>query len=210
MVATNRTNPLIWIGLAVAAIALLVAFYPYYNQLRKDTIRFETQISAQFLSNQNELGTYVSSFYEQVGIADRKSEQLDEIISSAVQGRYGEDGFSADGAFFSAVSEAYPDLDLSLYDDIASYVRAARIDYRDIQNKLLDQVRVYKNWLQDDVIRSFVLDAFVQAPTENLRAQVGSDIVIGEDALAIINTPIVPESVNEAYEDGVLEPLTVP
>ena len=204
--ALNRDNVVLGV-IAALAIFLMVVFYPYYNALRRETVNREVQLSQQFLANQNELGAFVFSFYEQLGVAERKSEQLDNIISGAVQGRYGEDGFSSDGAFFSALSEAYPDLDLALYDDVALYVRTAREDYKNVQNKLLDQARVYRNWLNEDLVRSFLLDSFLRAPTDNLVANVGDQAVFGEAALAVINRPVVPASVNEAYRDGTMAPL---
>ena len=62
------------------------------NSNRDEGIRQESAISAQYQSNQNSLSTFITSFYETLGIADRKSEQLDRILTDAVTGRYGSDG----------------------------------------------------------------------------------------------------------------------
>jgi len=97
------------------------------NGIQKDGVNYETQLNAQYLDNQNELGSYISGFYEQVGVANLKSQKMDQILTDAVKGRYDGNASSAQvghGQLFSAIQEAYPNVDLSVYDKILNYVQA--------------------------------------------------------------------------------------
>src|SRR3989338_1261140 len=121
--------------------------YGYANGVRNEGIGRETQLTAQYLSNQNYLSTYISGFYEQMGVANLKSEKMDQILTDAVKGRYEDGGMNVGSSFFTGIVEAYPDISgLNIYDKIVDYVAAGREGYRATQDKLLDQLRQYDTW----------------------------------------------------------------
>ena len=191
MKTQNRQRQHGGIGLGgLVAIAIVVVlgigamgFYGYVNSLRNESVQRENALNAQYLSNQNYLSSFVSGFYEQVGVADRKSEKLETILTDAVKGRYEGDAFSADGAFFAAVSEAYPDLgNLNLYDRIVDYIQAQREGYRGIQDKLLDMLQSYDAWRQAGLVQSWIVESLLEIPSERLEARIGDDVVRGRDA----------------------------
>ena len=105
-----KTRNLVFIALAAVGLFSAFGFYGFVNSTRTEGIQYETAISAQYQVNQNELSTYVVSIKEQVGIANLKSAKIDTILRHAVEGRYGDDGFKPNGAMFSAIQEAYPDM----------------------------------------------------------------------------------------------------
>lgn len=203
------------VKLAIIAGLLLVGFgiYGWSNSLRSEGIRYEYSLSAQYESNQNELSAYISSFYEQLGIANKKTAALDSVLTHAVQGRYGENGFSANGAFFAAVKEAYPDLstNLNLYDKILDHVKSGREAFKGKQDLLIDKARVYKVWVNDGIIRQAVVHQILGFPTHNLEARVGGKVVArGQDALDKIQEIIMTNSTADAFQTGRQEPLNVP
>lgn len=189
-----------------------LSVYGYVNGLRSEGIRQETALSAQFEANQNELSGYTLAFYEQLGIANLKSAKLDTILTHAIEGRYGEDGFSANGAFFSAITESYPDLtqNMQLYDDIVVFVRAGREAFKNKQDKLLDQSRVYKNFLNDGLIRSRIVKGVLGFPSDVLEARIGGQVVArGPAAFDRLQTIVVTGSTAEAFTTGRQEALTI-
>lgn len=200
----------------VAAVAVVgvvaLALYGYVNGVRNEGLSMETQLSAQYLANQNELSTYVSSFYEQVGVANLKSEKMDQIITDAVKGRYeGEGGGYGQGSpFFSAIVEAYPDVKgLDIYDKIVTFIQAGREAYKAKQDKLLDQLRGYDLWREQGLLRSQVVQ-FLGFPSKNLKAQIGTKVARGDDALAQMYLIVTTSDTKKAYETGTMEPLKVP
>jgi hypothetical protein len=170
----------------------------------------EQQLSKQYEDNQNELSNYISSFYEQLGVANLKSSKMDTILTNAVQGRYGEDGFKANGAFFAAVKEAYPDLtQLNVYDRIMDHVSSGRTSFKSQQTRLLDLLREYDTWRQQGIVRSQLV-RIVGFPTENLKARVGgATVATGPLALEKFHQLVLTSSTTEAFTTGKMEPLTV-
>lgn len=198
---------------AIAVLTLLVVsgvgFYGWVNGLRSTSVGYETGLNAQYLDNQNYLSAYISGFYEQLGVANLKSEKMDKILLDAVKGRYGEKGFSSQGAFFSAVAEAYPDIKgLNIYDKIVDYVSAKREGYRAIQSKLLDVLRSYDYWRQDGIIQSWVVASFLLGvPTERLEVRLDGKVSRGKEAREQMYVIVLADQATDAYKSGRMAPL---
>ncbi len=207
--------------LLIIAVAVLgglfvggVSFYGYANGVRNELVRQETALNAQYQDNQNELANYEVAFYEQTGLANLKSEKMDKIISDAVKGRYeGADGQPVErgqgGAFFSALIEAYPDLrgQLDVYDKIISFVASGREAFKAKQSKQLDMIRAYESYRQTGWVRSWFID---RIGYPSLRAQIGTQVVRGPDALAQMELIVTTEATNRAYQSGTMKSLEVP
>lgn len=208
----KNTKWLVTIGLAVVLAFGAIGFYGYVNGLRSEGIQQETALSAQYESNQNELSAYVTSFYEQIGVGNLKSAKLDTILRHAIEGRYGDSGFSANGAFFSAVTESYPDLtkNLQLFDDIAVFVRTGREAFKGKQNQLIDRSRVYKTFLNDGLVQSVVVKNLLGFPSNVLEARIGGKVVArGPEAFEAIQNIVITGSTAEAFTTGRQEPLAI-
>jgi len=210
--------PLVLAGLLIiillcgGLIGLGVTAYGYINGLRSEQIARETGLNEQYLANQAELSGYVTAFYEQIGVANLKSDQMDRIIEDAVKGRYDDDTAAnpTQGAMFSAIVEAYPDLDLEIYDEIAAFVREKRDAYKNNQTTLLGLLQDYDQWRKEDLIRSMVLKYILRAPSDALEARIGSQIWRGQAALDHMYLIVLDSQTVKAYETGILDPLPVP
>lgn len=202
------------VTLAVLGALLVGGFslYGYLNGLRTKSVQHETGLNAQYLSNQNYLSAFLSGFYEMLGVANLKSDKLDQILTDAVKGRYEDSGgFSANGAFFAAVVEAYPDLaGLDIYDRIVNYVSSQREGYRNIQDKLLDQLRSYDAWREDGFVQSRVIANVLGVPSQRLEARIGMNVVRGAEARDKMYQIVLASAAKKAYETGTMEPLEVP
>ncbi len=202
---------LILIGAAL--IALLFAgcgLYGYANSLQQEGVARENELNAQYQSNQLELDTYITKFHETIGVANLKSQQMDQILTDAVKGRY-EGHTSAQpgqGQLFSAIKEAYPQLDLSLYDRILDIISAGRESYKQKQTKLLDMLRSYDTWRQSGIVRSRLLKG--SFPSDSLTARIGTDVKHGQSALDQMYLIVLTTSTTDAYKSGHMEPLEVP
>lgn len=196
----------------VFGLIFLVSFgvYGYVNGLRSTSIDYETQLNAQYLANQNYLSAYISGFYEQLGVANLKSEKLDKILLDAVKGRYDKEGFSTKGALFSAIAEAYPDLSgLDIYDKIVDYIASKREGYRAIQEKLLDMLRGYDRWRQDGYAQSAIITSVIGVPTQRLEARIGETVLRGPEAREKMWQIVLAEQARDAYRTGTMAPLSV-
>lgn len=201
------------IALSAAGIFFFgaVGSYSYVNGVRNTLIAQETNLTALYRDNQNVLSSYVSGFYEQVGIADRKSAQLNQIISDAVKGRY--DGKTSaqpgKGQLFSAIQEAYPNIDLSTYDKIQDYIQKSRNEFKGAQTRLLSTVAQYENSRKQGFIKSTVANV-LGFPSDTLQARVDGKVFYGRTALEQIQEIVLDGTTNAAFGSGKMAPLTAP
>jgi hypothetical protein len=204
-------------GLIVAFVAAGVmslgglSLYSYARDQRTQAVQTEIALSAQYQSNQNNLSSYTSGFYEQLGIVKFKSEKLDQILADYAKGRnFAANGQSNQASFINAVSEAVPDLKgLDIADRMMDYVKAGRESYKNVQDKLLDQLRAYDSWREDGLVRPMVLGNFF--PSDHLEARVGGQVVAaGKAARAKMYQIVLASDATKAYQSGTMEPLSVP
>lgn len=210
-----------WVQIVAVLTALLLIFglftYSKINSLHREGVQREAELTAQYLDAQNELGSFISTFYEQLGIADRKSEKLDLILSDAVKGRYDQTGLTPatpgqpqGNQLISAIVEAYPDLSgLNSYDRILDTIASGRTAYKNKQSLLLDKLRAYDTWRNQNIFGSMLI-RIAGFPSDNLRAQVGQQFVTGKAAENQMYVIVLPSDAQQAYTSGTLAPLTVP
>jgi hypothetical protein len=199
-----------WLIVLAVIVLLVVIVYSSLNSLRNDGIIMERQLGAQYQDNQNWLSAYVSGFYEKVGLANAQTDAFDRVLTDAVKGRYDKDGFSADGAFFAAVVEAYPDQAslMAAWNSIQDYVTAGREGYRNQQSKLLDMLRSYDTWRETGFIKSTVI-RILGFPSKSLEARVGEITLTGEFARQKMYQIVLASDAINAYQTGIMDPLQV-
>ena len=202
----SKTIRLIVAGVIVALLALMT--FVTFNNAQKGIVSRETALNAQYLDNQNELSSYVVSIKEAIGVADRNTEKLDKVLQDAVKGRYENKGVPDNGAMFSAMQEAYPDLNsMSVpYQKVQDAVLAGRIAYKNKQSKLLDMLREYDTWRKSGLVHSRVVN-MAGAPSDGLTARVGANSWRGQDALDKMYQIVLTQDAQEAYNSGELKPL---
>ncbi|OPZ90170.1 MAG: hypothetical protein BWY75_00843 [bacterium ADurb.Bin425] len=201
---------LIITGVIIAAIAAVgFSLYGFFNSLNSQRVQYETSLTASYQKNQTELDTYVKQIKEAVGIANLKSDKLDQVLRNAVSGRYGDSNAAGNrqgqgGAFFSAIVEAYPDIrgQLDLYDRIAERVFSGREAFKQKQNALLGEVQAYEVWMNDGLVQSIMIKRVIGAPTDLLQARIGTKVLRGQAALDQIRLVVTSKGTNESFESG--------
>lgn len=203
---------LIFGGIAVGVLLLIIIIgLASCSSTKSEGVRMEQGLNAQYLDNQNELSSYTSTFYETIGVANLKSDKMDKILSEAVKGRY-EGHTSAQpgqGQLFSAITEAYPNLDLKLYDKIVDFIKSGREAYKQKQSKLLDMLRQYDTWRNDGLFHPSIV-RFLGFPSQNLEARIGTTVKRGEEARNQMYLIVLTDSTVDAYQTGRQNPLPIP
>lgn len=189
----------IFAGFVVGVVSIL----GYVNKVRNDGIAKEVALSTMYESEQNELTTMVTSLMEMGSLANYKTQKMQDILTDAVQGRYGEKGFSAQGAFFAAVSESYPDLtsNLDVWDTMMTEVSAKRNAYKDKQNLRIDMARNYSTWLDQGIFQHVVIQ-WIGFPSDRLKVNQGDNTLVGTLALVELTKTIKSDETNETYSTG--------
>ncbi|MBI3572447.1 hypothetical protein HY091_02880 [Candidatus Kaiserbacteria bacterium] len=203
-----------WVGMFVLGVVIIAFFtlWGYMNGLRNEGIAYETQLVANYKANQSYLSSYEAGFYETLGVANLKSAKLDQILLDAVRGRY-EGNTSAQpggGSLFSAIAEAYPNLDLNVYDKIVDYIKGKRAGFNDAQTGLLDVLRHYDLWRRSGILQHVII-SILGFPSHDLVACAAEDdCKYGEEAEERMRRILVTEGTQKAYHTGVMQPLAVP
>jgi len=198
-------------GLVIVALIAGFSIYGFFNKINSEGVQKETALVAQYKDNQNELSAYVLKFKEALGIADRQTDKLDQVLTDAVKGRYdGNMDPGTGGSMFSAITEAYPDLTQTTksYEKVQDLVVSGRDAFKNKQTKLLDMIRDYDTWRNTGLIRSgFIEDRF---PSDSLTVTDNGESYRGEEALERMRNIILTQDTVETYEKGTQEPLILP
>jgi hypothetical protein len=209
----SKTGNII-LGIFVAIVAVIlfstIGAFSYVNSIRNEGVGYESQLNAQYLSNQNYLSSYISGFYEQTGLVKYKSEKLDQILSDYAKGRSGGSDKEDRGNFINAVHEAAPDLSgLNIADKMLAYVSSGRAGYRDKQDQLLDLLRSYDKWRNTGIFQSMIIKNVLNYPSDNLEARIGTTVVRGSSARDKMYEIVLAPQAKTAYQSGEMTPLSI-
>ena len=129
------------VGMFISAILLaVVSFVTYYNYGNS----IERQIEAAYEDNQNVLSQYTLKIQEMAQVPEMYKDDLKEVYTAAITGRYGKDGSSA---MFQWLKEHNPNFSDKLYTKIQQVMEAGRNKFEHAQTKLIDLKRQYKTKL---------------------------------------------------------------
>ena len=152
--------------------------------------------AAAHSSNTIELNQYVASLKEQVGIANVKSNALDKVLKDAVSARYSPGQLAdpnAKGSFYSAMHEAYPNIDVSLYDKILDFTKTKREQYSILQKgmqKLLEEFDVWRGSFPNSIFTGSLPDHWLTVQDNDGKK------LTGAAALEYLNTISQPNGSN--------------
>lgn len=198
-------------GLVVIGIILAVLFtgglslYAYASNIRNEALGWETDLNKVVRVEVSERATYETSIVEQLGLADSKVSAIKNIVSAAMEGRYGDDPKES-GLLFKAIAEAYPGTEgTAIYDKILTAVQAGREAIRNKQNMRIERAQSYNYWRKEGILRAWILSGIY--PSRDLTFKVGEVVYYAADALEKMSEPISTAKVNDTFEKGIEHPL---
>ena len=191
-----NTKVLGGVGAGVLVLALIIGFFGVKVHVGNVALQKEKAIVQLNNNNTIQLNQYVASLKEQVGIANVKSNALDKILKDALSARYNPTQMAdpnSKGSFYSAMHEAYPNIDVSVYDQIITFVQGQRQDYALLQKQLQSMLADFDTWRG-----SFPNSMFTgSVPDHWLVAQDDSgNKLTGQAALDYLNTISQPNGSN--------------
>jgi hypothetical protein len=133
---------LITTGIIVAGIAGIgiTSYISAYNTGN----RLERVIEATYEDNQNVLAQYSNRIAEAAQVPAMQRDDLKEVVTAALDARYGEEGSRA---MFQFIQEQNPSIDSTVYVELQRIIVAGRQDFQLAQTRLIDQKRVYETAL---------------------------------------------------------------
>lgn len=121
-------------AIAVGAIGSYITYANYGN-------RTEVAIKAKYADNENVYANGTQKIIEIAQVPAMMRDDLKEVFTAALQGRYGPDGSQAT---FQWLQEQNPQLDPGIYRQIQQVMESFRNEFRTAQTGLLDQCRSYE------------------------------------------------------------------
>ena len=104
----------------------------------------EQRLKAKMEDNENIYASYGQKIAELAQVPTMYKNDLKEVITAAIQGRYGENGSQAT---FQWLKEQNPQLDSKLYAKVANAIEAGRDEFKNAQTQMLDIKRSYQTEL---------------------------------------------------------------
>ena len=132
------------LSFVVVIIGLIGIVFMSYISAYNTGNRLEQTIKATFENNQNILAQYGNKIAEASQVPAMQRDDVRDIITAALDARYGEEGSQA---MFQFIQEQNPNIDSSVYTQIQQIIEAGRKDFEVGQTKLIDQKRVYETAL---------------------------------------------------------------
>lgn len=130
-----------FIGLVVLAALIAVTAYVGANDYAAGA---EAQLRAARDDNKNILAQYQQKVLEAVQVPEMYKNDLKEVISADVQGRYGPEGSKATVQF---LKEHAVNFDAGLYKTITEIIQGGRKDFEIGQTRMIDIRRSYETQL---------------------------------------------------------------
>lgn len=106
--------------------------------------RAEKQLDAVWTDNQNVLAQYTLKVQEAAQIPEMYKNDLKEVVTAALQGRYGPDGSKG---VFQWLKEANIPFDNKVYTKMMQIIEAGRNDFQKEQTRMIDVKRSYETEL---------------------------------------------------------------
>lgn len=123
--------------IAIAAAASYVSAFNYGNRL-------ENQLKAVQTDNKNKLAQYGQKVLEVAQVPEMYKNDVVQVTTAAIQGRYGPDGSRAT---WQMIQEQNPNLDASMYKQIQQVIESGRNDFQAGQTRQIDIRRSYETAL---------------------------------------------------------------
>lgn len=132
-----------YIIIGCSAVFTLLIFFSI-SGLYNSAIRQEKNIVATYEDMKNVLSQYSLKVAETAQIPTMYKDDLKEVYSSAISGRYGTDGSKA---MMNWIKEHNPNFDSSLYKQIQQVIESGRNNFENKQRLLIDNKRQYETTL---------------------------------------------------------------
>lgn len=139
-----KTGTLIASIAAVSVVGMIAIGTVSYISAYNTGNRLEQNIKATYENNRNILAQYGNKVAEAAQVPSMQRDDLTQVVTAALEGRYGEDGSQA---VFQWIQEQNPQIDSTVYVQLQRMIEAGRNEFTSAQTKLTDQKRIYETAL---------------------------------------------------------------
>jgi hypothetical protein len=193
--------------LALLFIYLLIV-KPYYSTTNKGE-EYEQKLEALHSFSVQSLGTCIDQGAVSADVAEEEFAKIKGILVEAAGARYQNNSTAQDaiggGTLFSAVSEAYPQLDQSSWRNLQTTVVGCREEFQGTQDRIQATAADFETWQTNDSLFSgWVKDNFPNDALEITDPSTGT-VLTGEPAYQYLTAVVTVQSAKTAFGDGTVE-----
>lgn len=131
------------IALIIVGVIAFLGIASYINAANYG-VRTENQLKAKLENNENIYAQGTQRVMEIAQVPALYRDDLKQIVTAAIQGRYGANGSQAT---FQWIQEQNPTLDAGMYSKIQQQIEAFRNEFQNNQTELLQMRATYQNAL---------------------------------------------------------------
>jgi hypothetical protein len=192
----------------VLAFPTIISGFYAIDTVKNDAVSQETALNTQYVQNQNVLSTYVSSYLTQLGIANLQSDRIRQIIVDAIagQGLVKDSKDPQKSPLFLALAQAYPNVTLSQYNQLISYIEQGRQSFQNAQSTLLTKLGAFDAWRESGFLFHPWLVSLTGAPNDVLNITVGGKKLTGaaaeEQMWKIVRDPVAVADTESGIESS--------
>lgn len=136
----NKTL-LTFLGLGGVFLAVALVIGGMLASFHNQEVSLRNQIEAKQTDNKNQLSNMRAKFLQTGQVTEKQAEVLEKIFVQYAQARSGQGG----GQLFTMVTEAIPNVDTSLYNNLQNIIVAGRDAWTARQTELIDYKREHDN-----------------------------------------------------------------
>lgn len=193
----------------VVVIVIVIAFVPWLTKsgLENTGYQKEENLNALFKKEQSTLSSCITRVKQTVQANQAQNAALDKILTDTMEGRRQLNAGAEGGSLFSAIQEAYPDLDQlgPAYQDLRVVINGCYTDFDSAQAQMQDAIAEYNSWRRGGRVKRYFADVF---PSDGLVAQVGGSsgqTYKGQEALDIMGRVILDSAAGNSFNTGDLD-----
>lgn len=150
-----------YFSIGAIILTVLVIVFGAFN-FRSTSISLKRHYETQYQANKSSYDNMWKKFREMVQITDLQAEQLKDIYTNMITGRYQ----GNENLLFQAVSENNPQM-ADVYTSIQTQIAADRNSFNNEQKKVLDKAMQYNVYIEKHFIFNMIFN-FEQIDTSTL------------------------------------------
>lgn len=146
-----KTSTKVFIGIGSILGLLLIGALIFGGSIwgqRGEAVKYKNLIEAQHLANQSDYDKMWKTFKEMAQVTDLQAEQVKDIYTDLITGRYDGD----ENLAVKMITEDNPKIDSSLYNNLMNQIAADRSVFNNNQRKILDIINTYNTFVEHEAI----------------------------------------------------------
>jgi hypothetical protein len=200
----KHKTPLAVAGTLVVLAIVVISFLSWANGIHNDGFRRQREVVQEYNNYQTSLSTCLDNSSISTQMAQAEYSQFRDVMTAVIAARYqtptGQQTGASDvlggGALISALQEAYPDVDRSLWKQAMSTAVGCRNQVANEMNKLQYVAASFDSWTNTGNV--FARHYHRKWPNGQLKIQGLTGTLTGQDALDFLTQPVLTTSATQA------------